>query len=404
MERAADGRDPERPEDAAAPDALPRARPDVLLGHVGDVHRAPLQALRLPQHRGRRRHRAHRLPAALRRVHPRGEPADRRPRRLEVLRPDREDRGRAPGLADDRRGARPPRDRGRRRHRLPLGAARRPVRPRRGRDRAAEVAVAAADTVREEARAARPGARRRPPLGARGGRVPGRLAPRRARRRPGRDRGGLDPRVGALVRPAPARPLSPSTPSTTRCSGSCAPRASCWRRSSAACSRSPAPPYQGVFRNPLADPYLLGVAGGAGLGATLAIVYGVAASGSSSIVPLAAFAGAIAAVVATYVLGRSAGAARASGALVLAGRHRGDVHRGRADVRPAAAHGGAPERLRVAARRLRDLDVGRRRDGGAVRGGQRRAARPPPARARRARASATTRRPRSASTSRAPGS
>ena len=31
--------------------------------------------------------------------------------------------------------------------------------------------------------------------------------------------------------------------------------------------------YQGVFRNPLADPYLLGVAAGAGLGATLAIAY-----------------------------------------------------------------------------------------------------------------------------------
>ena len=30
--------------------------------------------------------------------------------------------------------------------------------------------------------------------------------------------------------------------------------------------------YQGVFRNPLADPYLLGVAAGAGFGATLAIV------------------------------------------------------------------------------------------------------------------------------------
>src|SRR5262249_6669449 len=29
--------------------------------------------------------------------------------------------------------------------------------------------------------------------------------------------------------------------------------------------------YQGVFRNPLADPYLLGVAAGAGLGATIAI-------------------------------------------------------------------------------------------------------------------------------------
>jgi iron complex transport system permease protein len=77
--------------------------------------------------------------------------------------------------------------------------------------------------------------------------------------------------------------------------------------------------YQGVFRNPLADPYLLGVAGGAGLGATLAIVYAAAATGGRWTVPLAAFAGAIAAVVATYVLGRSAGAARMTGALVLAG-------------------------------------------------------------------------------------
>jgi cobalamin transport system permease protein len=77
--------------------------------------------------------------------------------------------------------------------------------------------------------------------------------------------------------------------------------------------------YQGVFRNPLCDPYLLGVAGGAGLGATLAIVYGVASAGPDWTVPLAAFGGAIAAVVVTYALGRSAGAARASGALVLAG-------------------------------------------------------------------------------------
>ena len=78
--------------------------------------------------------------------------------------------------------------------------------------------------------------------------------------------------------------------------------------------------YQGVFRNPLADPYLLGVAGGAGLGATLAIVYASAAAvGGNWTVPLAAFGGAIAAVVATYVLGRSAGAVHTSGALVLAG-------------------------------------------------------------------------------------
>jgi cobalamin transport system permease protein len=78
--------------------------------------------------------------------------------------------------------------------------------------------------------------------------------------------------------------------------------------------------YQGVFRNPLCDPYLLGVAGGAGLGATLAIIYAsAAAAGSNWTVPLAAFAGAIGAVVVTYALGRSVGAAHMTGALVLAG-------------------------------------------------------------------------------------
>jgi iron complex transport system permease protein len=77
--------------------------------------------------------------------------------------------------------------------------------------------------------------------------------------------------------------------------------------------------YQGVFRNPLADPYLLGVAGGAGLGATLALVSGLVGSGARWGVPAAAFAGAIAAVIATYVLGRSAGTSRTSAALVLAG-------------------------------------------------------------------------------------
>ena len=75
--------------------------------------------------------------------------------------------------------------------------------------------------------------------------------------------------------------------------------------------------YQGVFRNPLCDPYLLGVAGGAGLGATLAIVY--ATTAGTWAVPLAAFAGAIGAVIVTYALGRSVGAAYMTGALVLAG-------------------------------------------------------------------------------------
>jgi iron complex transport system permease protein len=76
--------------------------------------------------------------------------------------------------------------------------------------------------------------------------------------------------------------------------------------------------YQGVFRNPLADPYLLGVAGGAGLGATLVIAYG--GGSGSELLPPAAFAGAGLAVVAAYALGRSAsGHDRSPAALVLAG-------------------------------------------------------------------------------------
>ncbi|HEV7900170.1 MAG TPA: iron chelate uptake ABC transporter family permease subunit, partial [Planosporangium sp.] len=59
--------------------------------------------------------------------------------------------------------------------------------------------------------------------------------------------------------------------------------------------------YQGVFRNPLADPYLLGVAAGAGLGATAAIAF--THRSAAALVPPAAFAGALAAVALTYVLG-----------------------------------------------------------------------------------------------------
>jgi cobalamin transport system permease protein len=58
--------------------------------------------------------------------------------------------------------------------------------------------------------------------------------------------------------------------------------------------------FQGVFRNPLADPYLLGVAAGAGLGATTAI----ALRADLTLLPPAAFLGAISAVVATYLLGQ----------------------------------------------------------------------------------------------------
>jgi len=77
--------------------------------------------------------------------------------------------------------------------------------------------------------------------------------------------------------------------------------------------------YQGVFRNPLADPYLLGAAAGAGLGATLAIAYGPDTSGwPVELLPIAAFAGAVAGVVGAYALGRSGGA-RTATALILSG-------------------------------------------------------------------------------------
>lgn len=81
--------------------------------------------------------------------------------------------------------------------------------------------------------------------------------------------------------------------------------------------------YQGVFRNPLADPYLLGAASGAGLGATLAIGWGIgtgaAAAAPWSAVPLFAFAGALAAVAVTYAVGATGDRRRSPASLLLAG-------------------------------------------------------------------------------------
>jgi len=77
--------------------------------------------------------------------------------------------------------------------------------------------------------------------------------------------------------------------------------------------------YQGVFRNPLADPYLLGAAAGAGLGATIVVAYAPGSALTGDLLPVAAFVGASVAVVLAYVLGRSAGLAAGPGALVLAG-------------------------------------------------------------------------------------
>ena len=77
--------------------------------------------------------------------------------------------------------------------------------------------------------------------------------------------------------------------------------------------------YQGVFRNPLADPYLLGVAAGAGLGATIAIAYLPEGLRGQRMLPVAAFVGGSLAVLLTYAVGRSARRERDAATLVLAG-------------------------------------------------------------------------------------
>ncbi len=76
--------------------------------------------------------------------------------------------------------------------------------------------------------------------------------------------------------------------------------------------------YQGIFRNPLADPYLLGVASGAGLGATLALVFGSSLPFLLGSVPFLSFAFALLFVALTLVLARQRGAAPLV-TLILAG-------------------------------------------------------------------------------------
>ena len=79
--------------------------------------------------------------------------------------------------------------------------------------------------------------------------------------------------------------------------------------------------YQGVFRNPLVDPYLLGSAAGAGLGATIALTIGRGATADWPIdpVPTVAFVFAVATVMVTYTVGAAFNGSRSGVTLVLAG-------------------------------------------------------------------------------------
>jgi iron complex transport system permease protein len=79
--------------------------------------------------------------------------------------------------------------------------------------------------------------------------------------------------------------------------------------------------YQGAFRNPLADPYLLGAAAGAGLGATIALVAGAGGSlvAGTPMLPIASFVGALAGVGIAYGVGGAMGGRSTTTGLVLAG-------------------------------------------------------------------------------------
>ncbi len=77
--------------------------------------------------------------------------------------------------------------------------------------------------------------------------------------------------------------------------------------------------YQGLFRNPLSDPYLIGVSSGAGLGAVAAMsIQWPAEAGGYFLIPVAAFAGAILTVLAVYNLARVGGTVPLT-TLILAG-------------------------------------------------------------------------------------
>jgi iron complex transport system permease protein len=68
--------------------------------------------------------------------------------------------------------------------------------------------------------------------------------------------------------------------------------------------------FQAILRNPLAEPYVLGVSGGAALGATIAILFGLSGATllGAATVPLAALLGGLVSTAVVYALARATGA------------------------------------------------------------------------------------------------
>ncbi|MER5972876.1 iron ABC transporter permease [Streptomyces sp. NPDC002055] len=75
---------------------------------------------------------------------------------------------------------------------------------------------------------------------------------------------------------------------------------------------------QALVRNPVADPFLLGISSGASTGAVLVVVLGLGAGATSFALPAGAFVGSLGALVAVYAMARRGGT-MTTGRLVLAG-------------------------------------------------------------------------------------
>jgi iron complex transport system permease protein len=114
-------------------------------------------------------------------------------------------------------------------------------------------------------------------------------------------------RVRSCGRSRGARARISPTPS---CSSSVS-RASSSRRWRAPASQSPARRFQALTRNPLADPAVLGVAGGAALGAVLGHLWGFQGTLAGAVgLSAAAFAGALVAAIVVYVIASAGGSLR----------------------------------------------------------------------------------------------
>jgi len=74
---------------------------------------------------------------------------------------------------------------------------------------------------------------------------------------------------------------------------------------------------QGVYRNPLVEPYTLGISGGAALGVALAIVFDLYQWGGTFMLPLSGFAGALISLLIVYNISISKGKMRIESMLLI---------------------------------------------------------------------------------------